>query len=263
MCTIIAAYGLLDAAPLVIAANRDERYARPTAVGQLLGLRPRVVGGRDLERGGTWMGLNEHGLFVGLTNLGPTRPGRRSRGELVLAALAERDAAAVGRLLEREARGAAFSPFNLLYGDAEQLHVAHVPDDGLTIEPLARGLHVVPSGAVPNAAHVRRVARARALFAERVRREADESELTAALLGVLADTELPHDADDLDERQRRLQALWVRTPDYGTRSSTIALLGNGRPRYTLIEGDPERGPVGPRRELATLLAAPSIQDLAS
>lgn len=268
MCTILAAFGVLDAAPLVIAANRDEFYARPSGPGQLLSVRPRIVGGRDLRQGGTWMGLNEHGLFVGLTNLGPAHRGRRSRGALVLEALRARTLDEIDALLEREARPGVFSPFNLLYGEGRALRVAHVPDDApVGVTTLGAGLHVVPSGGPPNDEAQPRVRRARALFAGAVQRDMGEAALTDALLGVLSDRALPAPAEleallarrptfGLNPWAREMQALWVRTPAYGTRSSTLCLLGgDAPPRYLYVEGAPERGPLGPPTRLEALLTA--------
>ena len=69
MCTIVILRHVHSEWPLVLAANRDEFYGRPTQGPQLLSESPRVVGGRDVERGGTWMGTTDSGLFVGLTML--------------------------------------------------------------------------------------------------------------------------------------------------------------------------------------------------
>ena len=85
MCTIIVAIDHFAAAPVAIAANRDEAYARPTSPGTRL--EPEIVGGLDRLAGGTWMGMHRSGFVVGLTNLGPTASGRLSRGQLVVEAI--------------------------------------------------------------------------------------------------------------------------------------------------------------------------------
>ena len=71
----------------VVAANRDESLGRPAA--PPAEVEPGIVAGRDLEAGGTWLGVNRHGLFVAVTNRGqPARtPESRSRGLLALEAL--------------------------------------------------------------------------------------------------------------------------------------------------------------------------------
>src|SRR5579875_1041432 len=124
MCLLIARFGVEPGLPLVVGANRDERYERPATAVTVLRHRPRVLGGRDELAGGTWLAVNEHGVVAGLTNR-PSAAGRdptkRSRGELPLALASERSAeVAVERFVRR------FSPqdYNLawlLVGDRTSL----------------------------------------------------------------------------------------------------------------------------------------------
>ena len=94
MCTLLFAWQVDPALPLTVAANRDEFYARPTAAATRWarehtadGTAPEVAAGRDLEAGGTWLGVTREGRFAALTNVRepfvPTPRGARSRGELV------------------------------------------------------------------------------------------------------------------------------------------------------------------------------------
>ena len=104
MCLLIYSWRPGADHPLVVAANRDEWVERPAeAFGVLQGAGPRILGGRDLMAGGTWLAVNEHGLVAGLTNR-PSAGGRddskRSRGELPLIATGQPDAeAAVAALM--------------------------------------------------------------------------------------------------------------------------------------------------------------------
>src|SRR5438132_5679988 len=104
MCTLVIAFRARADAPLIVAANRDELYARPSAPPRLEPGPPRALLPLDLRQGGTWLGLNEHGLFVGITNRagGTKDPARKSRGLLVREALHARSArglhAAMGQL---------------------------------------------------------------------------------------------------------------------------------------------------------------------
>src|SRR5665213_123466 len=88
MCLLVAVFQVVEDAPLIIAANRDERYDRPaTPLTALSPARPRILGGRDELAGGTWLAVNEHGVVAGLTNRpspGGRDPTKRSRGELPL-----------------------------------------------------------------------------------------------------------------------------------------------------------------------------------
>ena len=150
MCTLLVAFGLRDRRPLVIAANRDEKLSRPAAPPRLWVDRPlRLFAPEDLEAGGTWMGLNEAGLFAGLTNRfaggpnpGQLSPDRRSRGLLVLDAL-EHDSprAAFDRL--RRLRGDEHNPFHLVLADASRAFLIWSDGRALVERELEPGLHVV------------------------------------------------------------------------------------------------------------------------
>src|SRR5262245_10355038 len=102
MCTLIAAFQQWPALPLLVAANRDEALARPALGPMCWDGAPRFVAPRDEKAGGSWLGLNEHGLFVGITNRAGSSadPGGRSRGLLVTAALAERSARELNHRLQ-------------------------------------------------------------------------------------------------------------------------------------------------------------------
>ena len=87
MCTLAAFVGLSDTLPLVVAANRDEFLDRPTIDPAVLAVDPWVFAGQDLRAGGTWFGVNQHGMVIGLLNRprpGGPDPSRRSRGLLCL-----------------------------------------------------------------------------------------------------------------------------------------------------------------------------------
>lgn len=91
MCTLIVLDRVVPDFPVIAAANRDEFLARPATLPRLLSAKPRIVGPRDEQAGGTWIGVGEGGMFAGLTNRPHAQdrdPSRRSRGEVTLAALA-------------------------------------------------------------------------------------------------------------------------------------------------------------------------------
>lgn len=120
MCTLVMLRRPGHAWPLLIATNRDEMADRPWAPpGRHWPDRPDVVAGHDLTAGGSWLGLNEHGVVAGILNrpgtLGPER-GKRSRGELVLEALDHADAmAAAAALIQLNTD--AYRPFNMVIAD--------------------------------------------------------------------------------------------------------------------------------------------------
>ena len=124
MCLLIALFQVVEDAPLIIAANRDERFARPAVTVTVLRDRePRILGGRDELAGGTWLAVNEHGVVAGLTNQpAPGRdPTKRSRGELPLAFAACRSAAQAVDAVSPGLNPADYNPCWLLVGDRESL----------------------------------------------------------------------------------------------------------------------------------------------
>ncbi len=128
---------------LQVAANRDEFLARPAAPPEP-SADGRWLAPRDLQAGGTWLGLNAAGLFVGVTNraAGPRDPSRRSRGLLVLDALESPDAASLHLRLGR-LDPAAYNAFHLAYADGTLAGLSWSDGTVLRQERLAPGLHVL------------------------------------------------------------------------------------------------------------------------
>jgi uncharacterized protein with NRDE domain len=125
VCLLIALFGVVPSAPLIVAANRDERYDRPAvAITTLREAQPRILGGRDEVAGGTWLAVNEFGVVAGLTNV-PSPQGRdttkRSRGELPVALAAHQDAAAAVAWIRATVDPPDYNPCWLLVGDRESL----------------------------------------------------------------------------------------------------------------------------------------------
>ena len=121
MCLLMVMHRGIEGFPIVLAANRDEYYARPSDGPQVLRRSPTAWGGRDARAGGTWLGVNEYGLVVGLTNRRVRENqendlNRRSRGLLCLDTLQYHYAAEVVECLDREPPDL-YNPFNLLLVD--------------------------------------------------------------------------------------------------------------------------------------------------
>jgi uncharacterized protein with NRDE domain len=117
MCLILLGWKVHAGLPLVVAANRDEFHGRTAARAAFWSDHPDILGGRDLQAGGTWMGVSRRGRFAAVTNYrGGTEPGAaESRGSLVTRYL---QGESVPRLAERKA---VFSGFNLLASDGAEL----------------------------------------------------------------------------------------------------------------------------------------------
>ncbi|MBW2527908.1 MAG: NRDE family protein [Deltaproteobacteria bacterium] len=249
MCTIIVLRGVVPELPLVVAANRDELYAREAEGPAVVAEVPRIVAGRDRALGGSWLGANERGIFVGLTNqrtFQPPDPERRSRGEVVLDLLRQTSVEGVRRGIARLDPGA-YNPFNLVYGDAEQVEVAYVRPTAARAE-LER-----PAGAVVVLCNDRlgspefpKASRAAALV--RAIEATGWDQWARALATVLADHALPEaealaepPADSVisEDLLRQLGALCIHTPTYGTCSATLLGLAPGRAvHYAYADGPP-------------------------
>jgi hypothetical protein len=142
MCTLV----LVVPPPggvLQVAANRDEFLARPAAA-PALSADGRWLAPRDLEAGGTWLGVNAAGMFVGVTNrsAGPRDSARRSRGLLVLDALESADAASLHRRLSA-LDPAKYNGFHLAYADGTSAGLTWSDGSTLRQERLAPGVHVL------------------------------------------------------------------------------------------------------------------------
>lgn len=249
MCTIIVRHQMDDWCSTIVASNRDEFYDRPASGPLVLRSAPLVVGGRDEREGGTWFALTRDGLFIGLTNqrnFGARDDSLRSRGGLVLEALAEGSFEGVkGYLSGVDTAG--YNEFNLIFGDGEQLCAAYGRRDArrVDLETLGGGVHVLcndrlGSPEFPKADQAR----------ERVMSILPDTwpHIKQQLVQVLADGSLPDPrhvppvpagAPFDQEVARHLQAICVKTPVYGTVSSTIAAVSPGRvEQYWFSEGLP-------------------------
>jgi uncharacterized protein with NRDE domain len=252
MCTLIVRHDLGDWCSTIIAANRDEFYRRPATGPQVLIETPRIIGGRDEEAGGTWFALTDAGLFLGLTNqrsFGARNDAARSRGELVVEALRTGTFEGVQSYLRR-VDPRAYNEFNLIVGDGTRLLAAY-GRAGLReveLEPLGPGVHVLcndrlGSSEFPKADEAR--AKVEAIP------PSDWSQIRPQLIEVLSDRSLPEPSalpplppnSPFDpEIARRLQAICVETPVYGTVSSTLAAVRPGRvERYAFCDGPPDQG----------------------
>src|SRR5512132_3131744 len=142
MCTIVLLRRPGHAWPVLIAANRDEMADRPWRAPARHWLdRSAVIAGLDVLGGGTWLGVNDAGVTAAVLNrintLGPA-PGRRSRGELPLAALEHSNAASAARSMAR-IDPLAYRPFNMVIADAGQAFCVRCTDGS---EPDAAGANV-------------------------------------------------------------------------------------------------------------------------
>ena len=226
MCLILTALDSHRNYPLVIAANRDEFYDRPTAPAAFWGDRPWMLGGRDLTAGGTWLGIDRRGRFAAVTNY---RQGERetaaprSRGLLVSDFLAAGiDAGTYVTQVERES--ALYNGFNLLVGDARELRYFSNREGRARV--LGTGIYGLSNHLLdtdwPKVTSSKSALRALLSDAG--------AELVPSLFALLADRRqavdesLPQTGIGL-QWERLLSSAFISSQEYGTRSSTVVLVG--------------------------------------
>jgi uncharacterized protein with NRDE domain len=241
MCLIAFHWQPDGPVPLVLAANRDEFYARPTApLAWWEG--GRLLAGRDLQAGGTWLGVTVEGRLAAITNHrdpAQSQPDRASRGLLPVAFL-EGNSSARAFLDQLSTPAGHYNPFNLLLFDGNEL--LGFESRHAVVVAFNAGIHAVSNGDFdepwPKVEGLK-LGLATGL-------EDDEALLTR--LGEaepFADGRLPHTGVPL-EWERALSPAFVRTPTYGTRASTLLRLG--RESVSILEQRySEAGPEGRSR----------------
>ncbi|MBN1664195.1 MAG: NRDE family protein [Deltaproteobacteria bacterium] len=234
MCLIIFSYKMHPKYPLVLAANRDEYYERPTAPAAFWDDAPYLLAGRDLREGGTWLGVTKKGRIAALTNYrNPSglKQGAPSRGLLVSSYLRSRDDPPA-YLSKLNATAGRYNGFSMLVGNPQ--HLYYTSNFGRTME-LAPGLYGLSN---------------RLLDTPWPKVEKGKKALGAILAGgddpnpdhifrFLSDRTVPEDADlpdtGIDRNwERILSSIFIQSPGYGTRSSNVILV-DAKNRLTFIE----------------------------
>jgi uncharacterized protein with NRDE domain len=235
VCLILLAVSAHPQYPLIVAANRDEFFARPTAPAAPWPGAEHVIGGRDLEHSGSWLAVARGGRLAAVTNYRDAtrkKTGARSRGLLVRDFVLSQEPA--HRYIEQiEQTANAYDGFNLIVADRGSVwHFNNVHRQTTQVTPGVHGLsnHVLdtPWPKVLDG----KAALERALVLPR-------AEIISTLFEALraerlaADHELPSTGVSL-EWERLLSPAFIVTPAYGTRASTLVLIDNSG-AATLIE----------------------------
>ena len=247
MCLILFAYRQHARYRLVLAANRDEFYGRPTAPATFWEDAPDLLAGRDLKSGGTWLGVTRAGRFAAITNY--REPDVRledapSRGELV-AGFLQSEQAPEAYLDDLASSADSYNGFNLIIGDAKRMgYFSNREGTVRILEPGVYGLsnHLLDTP-WPKVKKGRRLLEAH-LDSDKI----DD----AALLDALNDPAPAPDAALPDTGvglawERALSPLFIQSPDYGTRASSVLLIRHDG-AVTFAERTFEAGePVGVER----------------
>jgi len=226
MCLIAFSYKQHPKYDLIFAANRDEFYERPTRPAHFWDEHPELLAGKDLKAGGTWLGINRRGEFAALTNYRDPqmrKEGSPSRGHLVLEFLVNTDTAE--EYLEKVDRKAErYDGFNILTGSSERLlYYSNKPNRIIPVEPGLYGLsnHLLDT---PWPKVQRAKEEMKELLNNRERISEDQ-------LFELLKIDIPAEDDQLPdtgipkELERAVSPIFIKTNRYGTRSSTVLMIG--------------------------------------
>lgn len=234
MCTLILAWQVFEGVPVVAAANRDEWFDRPSRPPAVHEAERRVVAPTDEEAGGTWIGYNDAGVFVAITNRWTDRSssGDRSRGLLVKDCLEYTSAETAARHVERALEADRYESFNLVVADADAALLFEW-DAALQVRNLGPGVHGVANTGADGAFTIPETRD------EQAREQADGVERARTALqpepGEGADDWLDRAAEVLGEHAFH---LCVHGEDYGTRSTSLVTIGQDSAAFYHAEGRP-------------------------
>jgi uncharacterized protein with NRDE domain len=226
MCLILIAYQSHPSYPLVVVANRDEFYQRPTRDAAFWPEDEQLLAGKDLEGGGTWLGVHRGGRFAAITNHrspGDPPPAARSRGQIPLDFLrGDRDAAEYATDLLQT--GETYAGFNLLLHDDTGLY--YCSNISGKLQPLAAGIYGLSNAQLDTPWP--KVEQGRSNISELLSRDRLDLE---ELAGTLANRQYPDDELLPDtgvglEAERWLAAQFIHSDTYGTRATTCMTLNN-------------------------------------
>ena len=238
MCTLALAWQVFEDAPVVVAANRDELLDRSSEPPAVRDWEATTVAPLDQEARGTWLGYNEHGVVVGITNrwLGRQMEGDRSRGLLVRDALGYESATDAIRFVERELDGQSYDGFNLLAADANAAILVEY-DGGPAVRTLSPGIHVVVNvGAdgvydVPESREKAGLQQGENADAVRVALQPEPGETSTEWLDRAATVLGDHE-----------YGVCIHQENFGTRSSSLIRMGSDGVTYQYADGPPCQTP---------------------
>ena len=226
MCLLLISYKNHPRYKLIIAANRDEFYSRPASSAHFWDNKPDLLAGQDMKAGGSWLGLTTSGRFSALTNYRDTRNLKNdapTRGYLVTDFLLNRFSSAEYVKMLKE-KSDIYNGYNLIFGDVDELnYFSNQTKEVIEITPGVYGLsnHLLDTPWY-------KVEQSKTLFSKIL----TNGNITAGdLFEILSDRSTPPDDTLPDtgvglEIERTISPVFVETPKYGTRSSTVILVDN-------------------------------------
>lgn len=233
MCLIVLSYQPTADFPLVVAANRDEFYARPSAPLSWWQDEPTILAGRDLKEGGTWMGVTIQGSFAAVTNFRtaedinflPSSTKQLSRGFLVHDFLQSGDPLEFSKYLV--ANAARYKGFNLFFGNINHLYYfSNHSQKG--VEELTPGVYGLSNHLLNTPWY--KVTQAKKMF-----QQTDPSDSEAVFSLLKNDTPAPDDQVQQTGfpfvMEKMLSSIFIKAPGYGTRVSSHLCLSKNEIRF--------------------------------
>ncbi len=224
MCLLLVSYKTHPKYKMIIAANRDEFYNRPASSADFWSDEPAILAGRDLKAGGTWLGITRKGRFAAITNYRDPKSMKTnapSRGELVINFLTGNNSLSE---FSKELLSSSdlYNGYNLLYADKESIrYFSNQTKKQLVLSPGIYGLsnHLLDTPWP-------KVEKSKKSFKNILNKEFISTE---NLFDILSDSSIPSDELLPDtglglEIERAVSPIFVKTPQYGTRSSTAILI---------------------------------------
>ena len=224
MCLILFAYKQHPDYPLIVAANRDEFFQRPSAPIHFWEDYTNILAGRDLEKGGTWMGVTKTGRFAALTNYRDPKEnmdGKRSRGELVAGAL-NYEGDIQNYMTNIQEKADLYPGFNLLAGDENGLY--YFSNREGIVKKLEPGIYGLSNHLLDTPWPKVKTGKEGLVRALKKENDSLKEELFRILLNneKYPDDQLPNTGVPL-EMERELSPLFISMKNYGTRCSTVLL----------------------------------------
>jgi uncharacterized protein with NRDE domain len=224
MCLIFLSLNQHPEYKLILAANRDEFYNRLTAPAQFWRDNPRIVGGRDLEAMGTWLGMTRSGKISMLTNYRDPKhinPSAPSRGKLVSDFLME-NISASDYIYNVSLQGKQYNGFNLLVGTVDELYYYSNYKEG--VRYLSSGFYGLSNHLLDTPWP--KIVQGKEIMDPLFRASVPDTEkIFRAMFSetIAPDDQLP-DTGLSPERERALSSMFIKTPNYGSRCSTVILV---------------------------------------
>jgi uncharacterized protein with NRDE domain len=227
MCLLLIANKAHPLYKLVIAANRDEFYDRPASPADFWNDYPELLGGKDLEAGGTWLGITRNGRLSAITNFrdfhSPIKKNAPSRGKLTIDFLLGKDS--LQSYTEKLKKSSTdYNGFNLVYGIKNDLF--YYSNQTKVETRLTEGIYGISNALLDTP--WAKIKRSKKRFSEILNRDDNIIENIFVLLNdkeTAPDEELPDTGLD-KEREKALSSIFIKTPKYGTRCTTVLLIDN-------------------------------------